>query len=109
MEVAVKASILNDVCHLPPGFSGLMAALILLIAWVVSYSGKKYVSYDLDPKGVIGTFEPILARYLRIAEFIIGVATPAQSCSSWVRQHCTDRLVTCLGSTLPRCCSWDAA
>ena len=82
MEVAVKASILNDVCHLPPGFSGLMAALILLIAWVVSYSGKKYVSYDLDPKGVIGTFEPILARYLRIAEFIIGVATPGQSCSS---------------------------
>ena len=62
--------------HFFPGSSGLVTAvLILLIAWVVSYSGKKYASYDLDPKGVVGTFEPILARYLRIAEFIIGIDT----------------------------------
>jgi hypothetical protein len=62
--------------HFFPGSTGLVTAvLILLIAWVVSYSGKKYASYDLDPKGVVGTFEPILARYLRIAEFIIGIDT----------------------------------
>jgi hypothetical protein len=64
------------VCHLFPGFSGLLtAALILLIAWVAAYSGKRDPSYNLDPKGVTGTFEPILARYLRIAEFIVGIDT----------------------------------
>jgi hypothetical protein len=69
-------SILYGMCHFFPGFSGsLTAALILLIAWVASYFGKKYASYDLDPGGVKGTFEPILARYLRIAEFIVGIDT----------------------------------
>ena len=62
--------------HLFPGFSGVLtAALILLIAWVISYAGKKYPAYNIDPKGEPGTFETILARYLRIAEFIIGIDT----------------------------------
>lgn len=63
-------------CHLFPGFTGsVTAALILIIAAVASYSGKKYTNYNIDPKGIPGTFEPILARYIRIAEFIIGLDT----------------------------------
>ena len=59
-----------------PGFSHLVtAAVILLVAWVLAYFGKKYPAYNLDPQGVPGTFEPIMARYLRIAEYIIGINT----------------------------------
>jgi hypothetical protein len=64
------------VCHLFPGFTGLVTAtLVLIAAGIASYSGKKYTSYNIDPKGVAGTFEPILARYIRIAEFIVGLDT----------------------------------
>jgi hypothetical protein len=51
------------------------AALVLIVAAIASFSGKKYTSYNIDPRGVPGTFEPILARYIRIAEFIIGLDT----------------------------------
>ena len=29
----------------------------------------------MDPQGNVGAFEPFLARYIRVAEFIIGLAT----------------------------------
>lgn len=74
--VANCRSILDGVPHLFPGFSGLVtAAVILLVAWVLAYFGKKYPAYNLDPQGVPGTFEPIMARYLRIAEYIVGIDT----------------------------------
>ena len=31
--------------------------------------------YDLDPKGVQGAFEPLLAKYLRFGEFVVGLAS----------------------------------
>lgn len=62
--------------HLFPGFTGLATAiLIVIVAGLVARFGKKYESYDIDPRGEPGTFEPILARYLRIAEFIVGLDT----------------------------------
>lgn len=70
------ASILDHMWHPPPGFAGLVTAiLILVIAGLLARFAKKYDSYDIDPRGVLGTFEPILARYLRIAEFIVGIDT----------------------------------
>ena len=47
----------------------------MIVAWVASYCGKTYPAYNIDPQNVPGTFEPILARYLRIAEFIVGLDT----------------------------------
>jgi hypothetical protein len=32
-------------------------------------------TYDLDPKGIHGAFEPFLTKYLRIGEFIVGLAS----------------------------------
>ena len=63
-------------CHPFPGFTGLVTAiLILVIAGLAALFGKEPDSYNIDPRGVEGTFEPILARYLRIAEFIVGLDT----------------------------------
>lgn len=63
-------------CHLPSGFSGaLIGPLILAGFWTAFYFTKKHELYNLDPKGVPGTFEPLLVNYIRAAEFIIGLAT----------------------------------
>lgn len=43
--------------------------------WFLSYSLKKFDAYNMDPLGKPGTFEPILAKYLHLAEFLIGLAT----------------------------------
>lgn len=62
--------------HLFPGFSGLALAVgLLTLIWVVSYKTKKDATFNLDPKGVPGAFEPLLTRYVRASEFIIGLAT----------------------------------
>ena len=62
--------------HLFPGFTGLIAGLAVLLGiGTVSYFTKEFKSYNLDPKGVPGTFEPFLVKYIRVSEFIIGLAT----------------------------------
>ena len=62
--------------HLFPGFSGLLVGgLILPAIWVYSYRTKKYESFNLDPQGTPGTFEPLLSKYIRATEFIVGLAT----------------------------------
>jgi hypothetical protein len=62
--------------HPFPGFSGVvLGASIFVVVGTLSYFTKEFESYNLDPQGKAGTFEPFLARYLRAAEFIIGLAT----------------------------------
>jgi hypothetical protein len=62
--------------HLFPGASGiLLGAVVFLLIGSVSYFTKEHKAYNLDPEGRAGAFEPFLARYLRLAEFIIGLAT----------------------------------
>jgi hypothetical protein len=60
-----------------PGFSGLLA--IVSIAALVGFAVRKlsddYSAFTFEPPNRPGGFEPILARYLRIAEFTIGLAT----------------------------------
>lgn len=64
--------------HPFPGFSGAaLGALISVTVGSLSYFTKKKEigAYNLDPKGRPGAFEPILGRYLRVGEFVIGLAT----------------------------------
>jgi hypothetical protein len=62
--------------HPFPGFSGmLLGALTFVGVGTFSYSTKKFQAYNLDPQGKEGAFEPFLAKYLRVAEFLIGLAS----------------------------------
>jgi hypothetical protein len=62
--------------HPFPGFSGVILALgsFGVIYWL-PYREHKHGPFDLDPKGKPGGYEPFLAKYLRLAEFVIGLAT----------------------------------
>jgi hypothetical protein len=63
-------------CHLFAGFSGAIAGpLLFALIWAVCYRGKEFESYNLDPQGKPGAFEPLLTKYIRASEFIIGLAT----------------------------------
>ena len=58
------------------GFWGLATAIIVLvILGAVRYSIKKFPAYNLDPQGKPGAFEPLLQKYLHLAEYTIGLAT----------------------------------
>jgi hypothetical protein len=62
--------------HPFPGFSGIMlGAVVFVVIGALSYLTKKDVPYNLDPQGKAGAFEPFLVKYLRLAEFMIGLAT----------------------------------
>jgi hypothetical protein len=62
--------------HPFPGFSGMIVAAGLGVSiGVVSRSSKKFEKYNLGPAGDPKAYEPILARYIRLAEFVIGLAT----------------------------------
>jgi lysylphosphatidylglycerol synthetase-like protein (DUF2156 family) len=62
--------------HPFPGFSGvILGALIFLVIGASSFFTKEHETYNLDPKDKPGAFEPFLAKYLRLAEFMIGLAT----------------------------------
>ena len=43
--------------------------------WVNRLRSKQFGEYNLGPGGDPGAFEPILARYIRLTEFVIGLAT----------------------------------
>jgi hypothetical protein len=60
-----------------PGFSGLVTVLIIPTAiWIIRYTpGRKNTAYNLDPQGRPGGFDPLLQKYLRLSEFMIGLAT----------------------------------
>src|SRR5437867_2582195 len=63
--------------HLFPGFSGVVTVAVIAPAiWTVSYRiRKKIPAYNIDPQGKPGAFEPLLQKYLRLGEFMIGLAT----------------------------------
>ena len=62
--------------HPFPGFSGVvLGAAIFVVIFLFSYYTKKFQAYNFDPQGKPGAFEPFMTRYLRLAEFIIGLAT----------------------------------
>jgi hypothetical protein len=63
-------------CHPFAGFTGVVLGPMILGSIVsVLYRSKKFKVYDLDPKGKPGAFEPLLAKYIRAAEFVIGLAS----------------------------------
>ncbi len=63
--------------RLPSGFSGIITSLVVpVLLWCVFYSQRKKIrAYNLDPQGRPGAFEPLLQKYLHLAEFTIGLAT----------------------------------
>jgi len=62
--------------HPFPGFSGVVSTVVVGIAvWVERRSSKQFAAYNLGPGGDPKAYEPILARYIRFAEFMIGLAT----------------------------------
>lgn len=62
--------------HPIPGFSGLVGGgLVFVVVGAVSFLTKEDVPYNIDPQGKPGAFEPILAKYIKAAELIIGLAT----------------------------------
>jgi hypothetical protein len=58
------------------GFSGVLVVLgIAAVTGMVNYRAKRGQNYNLNPKDVPNAFEPFLAKYLRLGEFMIGLAT----------------------------------
>lgn len=46
------------------------------IIWIIRYlPRRKIAAYDFDPQGKPGAFDPLLQKYLRLGEFMIGLAT----------------------------------
>lgn len=62
--------------HPFPGFTGLvLGPLAFTGIGLASYLTKEHAQYNLDPQARPGAFEPFLAKYIRLAEFMIGLAT----------------------------------
>jgi len=63
--------------HLFPGFSGIVTVVVIpTVVWIIRYvPRRKNAAYNLDPQGEPGAFEPLLQEYLRLGEFMIGLAT----------------------------------
>lgn len=62
--------------HLFPGFSGTACTIVIAFAvWSNRRRSKKADNYNLGPGGDPRAYEPILVRYIRLAEFMIGLGT----------------------------------
>lgn len=62
--------------HLFAGFSGAVCTLTIgVTVWIERRRSKQAEKYNLGPGGDPKEYEPILARYIRFAEFMIGLAT----------------------------------
>ncbi len=62
--------------HPFPGFSGCVVSLGVVCAmWFFRRAVKKYPTYNLGPGGDPRAYEPIMSRYIRLAEFMIGAAS----------------------------------
>jgi len=58
------------------GFSGSITSVAILGAmWWFCRATKKHTAYNLGPGGDPRAYEPIMNRYIRLAEFMIGAAT----------------------------------
>ncbi len=53
----------------------LVGLAIFLAIGSSAYLTRERGPFDLDPQGKLGAFEPFLAKYIRVTEFIIGLAT----------------------------------
>jgi hypothetical protein len=62
--------------HLFPGSNGLFVGLAVFpLIWTPIYFTREHEAYNLDPQNKWNAFEPFLVKYLRVSEFIIGLAT----------------------------------
>ena len=61
--------------HVLSGMSGIVTGLaVFAIVWAVVWLRTKAISFDLDAEGEKGAFEKLLPVYLRLAEFVLGLA-----------------------------------
>ena len=60
-----------------PGVSGVLTvAGIAACFWLIIHGiSRRYSAFTFEPQGKAGAFEPVLTRYLRLAEFVIGLAS----------------------------------
>jgi hypothetical protein len=62
--------------HLPPGVPGLIVGLgVFPVIGLPVYLSLAEGPFNLDPRDLWNAFEPFLAKYLRLGEFIVGLAT----------------------------------
>lgn len=62
--------------HPFPGFSGIVTSVVIGAAlWKICRTTKKSEAYNLGPGGDPHAYEPIMNRYIRLAEFMIGAAS----------------------------------
>lgn len=62
--------------RLMPGTSGLIVGAAIFVGiGATIYLTREHEAYNLDPEGKPGAFEPFLAKYIRVSEFVIGLAT----------------------------------
>jgi hypothetical protein len=62
--------------HLFPGFSGsIISVAIIGGMWIFRRTTKKFSTYNLGPGGNPLAYEPIMSRYIRLAELMVGVGT----------------------------------
>src|SRR5690348_16903190 len=53
----------------------ILGPTMFLCLGLVIYLAKKHETYNLDPGDRPGAFEPFLVKYIRAAEFLVGLAT----------------------------------
>jgi hypothetical protein len=59
-----------------PGFGGAVTGVAIpCLVFLLCYLAKGDGPFNLDPRGERNAFEPFLQKYLRLAEYIIGIAT----------------------------------
>jgi hypothetical protein len=62
--------------HPDPGTSGVVTSIgVFVMISGVAYATRGPGPFNLDPLNVRGAFEPFLAKYLRVAEYVVGLAT----------------------------------
>lgn len=62
--------------HPFPGFSGSTVALgVLGVMWIFRRAVKEHPAYNLGPGGDPRAYEPIMNRYIRLAEYMVGAAS----------------------------------
>ena len=71
--MARKISVMR---HLFSGFSGTVTSIAVFGGmWTFRRMSKEFETYNLGPGGDPHAYEPIMNRYIRLAEFMIGAAT----------------------------------
>jgi hypothetical protein len=53
----------------------IVGPVVVGAVFAACYFTKEHAAYNLDPLAKPGAFEPLLSKYIRAAEFVIGLAT----------------------------------